>query len=264
MQATSIHLAECLSIPLPPLSVKDSPVSSMELAFQHQQEQDLLFGRKRIHSRRQNSKQSRRKLSKGRVQFALDSNLEIQRNYQEATICLTDDDLKASWWSRRELCHFYRDAQRVAAEFKQQEATSLNDFKPLFMLCFESSSLRQILDSSCSQIMVRQQEGCRGIERFLHPILSRYRQMHSKTLLEIQLRLPADATPEAKERLLSAKSMQISKPSKALAKLLAHGDSVESADLIRRELIEHSHSRSTRPTLSGRGRRPGRHYSKRI
>jgi hypothetical protein len=58
--------------------------------------------------------------------------------------------------------------------------------------------------------------------------------MHGKTLLELQLSLPADATiTEAKERLLSAKSMQTSKPSKTLAKLLAHGDYVES----RRELV---------------------------
>ena len=196
----------------------------------------LLLARKR---RSQNSKQSRQKQPHRRVQFALDSNMEIQRYYQEATIYLTDDDLKIYWWSRRELCHIYRLAKKVAAEFKKEEAASLKDFKPVFKLCFESSSLRRILESSSSQIIVRQQEGCRGIERFLHPILPSYRHMHGKTLLEIQLSLPANTTTEARERLLSAKSMQISKPSKTLAKLLAHGDSVESADLIRREVIVH-------------------------
>ena len=239
MQATPIHTTECLSIPLIglPLPVKDSPVCAMGIAFHQQEEQDsLLLGRKR---RSQTSTQGRQKQPHRRVQFALDSNMEIQRHYQEATICLTDDDLKTYWWSRRELCHIYRHAKKVAAEFKEEEAASLKDFKPVFKLCFESSSLRRILESSCSQIIVRQQEGCRGIERCLHPILSSYRHMHGKTLLEIQLSLPADTTTEAKERLLAVKSMQISKPSKTLAKLLAHGDSVESADLIRREGIVH-------------------------
>jgi hypothetical protein len=244
MKATPIHTADCcLPILVPPiLFVQDSPVCATGIAFQQQEEQDMLLGRKRDHPSRQNLKQSRRKQPKGRVRFALDSNMEIQRHYQEATICLTNDDLKTSWWSRRELFNIYRAAKKVAADFKQEEAASLEGFKPVFKLCFESSSLRQILESSCSQILVRQREGCRGVERFLHPVLSSYRLMHRKTLLGIQSSLPADATPGAKERLLSAKSMQISKPSKTLAKLLAHGDSVESADMIRRELIEYSSS----------------------
>lgn len=219
-------------VPSPPSLDHESPACVMGIALEQHEEQDMLLGRKRIlHP------SSRRKHLKSRVQFALDSNMEIQRHYQEATICLTDDDLKTCWWSRRELCHMNRDAKEVTAEFKHEEAASLKDFKRVFKLCLDSSPMGQILESSCSQILVRQQEECRGIERFLHPILSSYRHMHRKTLLEIQLSLPADATPEANERLLSSKSMQISKPSRILAKLLAHGDSVESADLIRRELV---------------------------
>jgi hypothetical protein len=216
----------------PPSLGHESPACAMGIALEQHEEQDMLLGRKRIlHP------SSRRKHLKSRVQFALDSNMEIQRHYQEATICLTDDDLKTCWWSRRELRHINRDAKEVTTEFKQEEAASLKNFKRVFKLCFDSSSMGQILESSCAQILVHQQEECRGIERFVHPILSSYRHMHRKTLLEIQLSLPADATPEANERLLSSKSMQISKPSRILAKLLAHGDSVESADLIRRELV---------------------------
>jgi hypothetical protein len=138
MQATAIHTAECLFILLGllPLLVKDSPVRTMGIAFQQQEEQDMLLGRKHVRPSRENSKQRRRKQPDLRIQFALDSNMEVQRHYQEATICLTDDDLKTYWWSRRELYHICRDAKKVASEFKTEEAASLKDFKPVFKLCF--------------------------------------------------------------------------------------------------------------------------------
>ena len=55
---------------------------------------------------------------------------------------LTDDNLRARWWSQRELrCNaLCQDAKKVAAELKKQEAASLKDLsaKPAALqLCFE-------------------------------------------------------------------------------------------------------------------------------
>ena len=226
MESDSLGPAPSIKSESAPTIPKDeSPQSVSDIKQQQQIEEAFVLGRV-----------PQRKKAGRNVRFNIESEESNFIVYIEPRLVLTDEDSEKCWWSRQETIAMYRDAKRVAKEFREKESASLNRFNELFQRCNSLMSISDLMEHDSAHILSLQQADCRGLERLVYPIIPGYRTKHVKTLLDIQGKLTTDVTPEARERLLSAKSAHISKPSRTLAKLLAHCDAGEVVYLIRQEL----------------------------
>ena len=167
------------------------------------------------------------------VRFALASDNSIEADYIEPNISLTDDDRRSQWWTQQEVYEIYEKARSVVSYFREYRTDYMDDFSLLFSKCCKSpKSLRgspQIVDPLCIR-------AARGLERHIHEVLPMYRTKFVSALLDIQSKMTPEMDPELRARILQVKSLQLSKPSRILARHLAEQDSKEVADLIREEL----------------------------
>ena len=167
------------------------------------------------------------------VRFALESDNGIKAEYIEPNISLTDDDRRSQWWTQEEVHEIYEKARSVVSYFREYRSDYIDDFSLLFSKCCKSpKSLRgspQVVDPLCIR-------AARGLERHIHDILPKYRTRFVSALLDIQSKMTPEMDSELRARILQVKSLQLSKPSRILARHLAEQDSKEVADLIRKEL----------------------------
>jgi hypothetical protein len=178
----------------------------------------------------------RKKKQNNRVSFAVDSDDNIAEQYfivdeqQQDRLSLTREDIAATWLSPMELLQIHRDAIRTAAGYRAKHASdSSQDIDQLFNVSQESSLIKS--DSSqhlkLHDIPDQCRQACRGLERQVYTSIRNHIRRHTKTILKVQFKIPADVNSEMKARLLRARSLQLSKPSRILAKFLAHGDVLE-------------------------------------
>lgn len=168
-----------------------------------------------------------------RVSFEYDANNDdVYKEYIEANMCLTDEEIEQMWWSRQELYDIYRKVRTMTIHFRRHHPDYTSDFCRLFATCAESSGgLREYVIADLPA-----QRAARGLERHIHAIIPKFRNQFMDCILDIQSNMPPGLDLEVQARLLCAKSCQLSKVSRNLARFLGHHDSVEVADLIREEL----------------------------
>jgi hypothetical protein len=169
------------------------------------------------------------------IRFEVDQEENIKEHYAESKMILTDEDQKNMWWSRCEVSDIKKKARKVILHYRINREDHRVDFLRLFAQCARSSHLEEyaLFDR-------RDKISSRGLERHINAILTRYRNKYVYTLLDIQSKMPSDLIPELKSKFLCAKATQLSKPSRNLARFLAHQDAVEVADQVREELLHDS------------------------
>ena len=182
---------------------------------------------------------SYRKQRRCSVMFDQDSNLNDRITYIEPSLTLTELDSQNCWWSKQETLDMCRDAKRVANLYRDRKADTLREFNRFFKLANIKTSKTRPADKEMGRLLQSLlQADCRGLERVVYPVITRYRMQHAKTLLRIQAKIPSEVPPGSRERLLSVISARISKPSRIMAKLLARCDSCHVTDLLKQELRE--------------------------
>ena len=170
------------------------------------------------------------------VSFELElDNYTLKAKYIEPTHVLTDDDVQNQWWTHDEVCEIYEKARSVVSYFREYRSDYSNDFSRLFTMCCKSPKSLfgspPIVDPLCHR-------AARGLERHIHDILPKYRNKFVGALLDIQSKTTSEMDPSLRARILQVKSLQLSKPSRILARHLAQQDSVDVPDLIREELAK--------------------------
>jgi hypothetical protein len=187
-------------------------------------------------------REKRKKKQSNCVSFAIDfvdDNI-VERGYiidEDTRLSLTREDIADNWFSPMELRHIHQDASQTAAGYREKHASnSSQDIDQLFDGVSQQQSSLIKSDSCCShsKIYVPDQcrQVCRGLERQVYTSIRKHGRRYIKGILKVQSKLPADIKPEMKARLLRARSLQLSKPSRLLAKFLAHGDAVEVGELL--------------------------------
>ena len=177
-----------------------------------------------------------------RVRFALELNKGANVQYTTAGDVLTSQEKMTVWYSKREMYENQIESQRLAAKYKEQHADSLEDSSELVLKFIDTSSIRGSIASSssaseCTEVLNYHRDDCRGLEWLLYPAIAGRRAMSIKHFLATQSRIPEDVQPEMKARVLRLKSLQLSKPSRTMAGLLAYGDSIEVIHLVRKDLV---------------------------
>jgi hypothetical protein len=148
----------------------------------------------------------------------------------------TFDDEYELWWSRSEIKKFQKQARLDAKDLRESNDTFLHDLEELFQVSKSETSLHSLMRCPCARrIMECPEFDMRGLERFLHSIVGQYRFFHCRSLLAIQKACPIQDS-EYLEQLLRCRSIESSRASRALARLLAHCDYLQVAAMIRQEL----------------------------
>ena len=178
-------------------------------------------------------RKKRKKKQGNCVSFAIDLDENIVKQYTmgEDRLSLTREELADKWLSPIELRNIHQDASRTATDCRAKYAgDSFRDtIDQLFNVVSQESSLIKSGSSQHAKMYTPNQcrQGCRGLERQVYTSIRNHGHRYTKAILKVQSKLPADIKPEMKARLLRARSLQLSKPSRLLAKLLAHGDTLE-------------------------------------
>ena len=184
-------------------------------------------------------RKKRKKIQGNCVSFAVDLDDKIIEQctvMDEDRLSLTREDITDNWWCPSEVLRIHQDASRTAADYREKQASdSSRELDQLFDAISQESSLIRCEDSaSQSKIYIPDQcrQVCRGLERQVYASIRDYGRRYTKGILKVQSRLPADISPEMKARILRARSLQLSKPSRMLAKFLARGDTIEVREML--------------------------------
>jgi hypothetical protein len=225
-------------VKLAPVSVHLQLQSQLDVAICHHQQTKI-----RRSCRGDYYGPIKRKRTRAHIHFAEDA-IEFIENTEYLTI----EDIEILWWTPKENKLIYQEAKGVVDEYRKAHGVNAKEFVKLFSKCANKSSTNGLLANTCTNGMLKQDSEDkelqvldhlrthRGLERQINPILSIYRNKYARIFLDVQANTPAQMEPEQKRRLLCAKSTQLTKPLRVLARLLAHGDSREVVHLIREEL----------------------------
>jgi hypothetical protein len=151
---------------------------------------------------------------------------------------LTEELVQELWFSRQEIQDFHKEAKQQAKDFREQHSELVQELVSLVRTFTKETSLQALFCSPRAQQIMKSLPGAtaRGLERHLNVIFGRYRVLHRKGLLAIQKRCPPMHDAAFLEQLLRSRSLYTSRASRALARLLAHGDSLHLAASIWQEL----------------------------
>jgi hypothetical protein len=158
---------------------------------------------------------------------------EIYKEYYESDLYLTEEEMGRMWWSRDELQFIYQDVRAMASYYRKHPSDYTSKFDHLFSKCAESSGRRL---REFGLVHKPNQRRCRGLELLVHEILPRHRRRYVHSILKIQSKMTVEINPELRVKLLCAKSLHLSKPSRNLARFIAYQDYAEVAAIIREEL----------------------------
>jgi hypothetical protein len=182
-----------------------------------------------------------------RVQFSIVRIEQETTPANDSCFLSLEDRKEVLWWSRTELRDFNAQAKREAMLVKQDCPSYFGDFERLFQeCCSKSCNLQDLLGTPSAQRILQTEnrsafQRMRGLESHSLGVMSHYRKFHAQTLLKVQDNCFCQKNTTNYGRLeqwLRKRSMHTSRPSKALARLLANSDFNDVASMIRQELEE--------------------------
>jgi hypothetical protein len=154
-------------------------------------------------------------------------------------------DSKDLWWSPSEIQQFQVQARmelRMLMKQRPRFPEYFENFETMFQDCIRHSSIEEVMRAPSSS---RTLESCmkapfngtlRGLENRLVPSLSRYRKFHTRSLLIAQKNLILYGEEHRRESILSAHSLNTSRASQSLARIMGHADSKQVLRMLQREL----------------------------
>jgi hypothetical protein len=134
--------------------------------------------------------------------------------------CLIDDEIRAAWWTSR-------DCENATMVYTQQVINCLSDhpdavedLQHVISLCNQSSSDTLEDKDAHSQIPLL----ARGMEADVAPVLKTSRRKHANAVMDYAAKIPKQLPSDLRDRMLSARSLQYSRPHKILAHVLGQAD----------------------------------------
>eukprot|EP00539_Tryblionella_compressa_P012912 CAMPEP_0178825664 /NCGR_PEP_ID=MMETSP0746-20121128/6346_1 /TAXON_ID=913974 /ORGANISM="Nitzschia punctata, Strain CCMP561" /LENGTH=234 /DNA_ID=CAMNT_0020487451 /DNA_START=93 /DNA_END=797 /DNA_ORIENTATION=+ len=146
------------------------------------------------------------------------------------------DDLHAMWWTAEDIYGFNKAAIRRVKNFLRHHEKFTETFMAVFQDCSKDMNTRQLWESDNVTALLDFPTELRGLESRAISIVRQYRKFHIQSVLEVDHR---------KEAVLRARSLSTSKPSRAIARILARQDSMSIASMIRTELESEGSSPGT-------------------
>lgn len=176
-----------------------------------------------------------------RVRFAVHSNSStssttchfgdnVAEQVHESCIQFDDLDKESLWWSKNERSEIADFTRKLARGFKRQHADRVNHYLRVFEECSKapSHSSSDFLESATLGVPTE----LRGLECGFVPSIKAYRKTHAQEVLDTQAQLLKGKLSEAMcRRILSARAIRSSRPSRVMARLMGEADADADPDL---------------------------------
>jgi hypothetical protein len=211
--------------------VNSSPTSVLQVhpSLKHSAPPFAIIDRRAIKRLRFSQPQTKK------VRFDINmENGRVRERFIESTVA--QGHLPTLWMPRSEFRKTCRHATHALRETRQHQDQYVQQIVRLFQACSKPSpNLLQLVCDHKTTLDHPPREDLRGLERNLHSMLTQYPVFHVKRFLKIQKELPSKQ-PETRTRLLRIVSINTSRVSRAWALILANGDLIQAAKIVREEL----------------------------
>jgi hypothetical protein len=135
---------------------------------------------------------------------------------------LTEEEIETSWWSHEEYSNSLHKFRVSIQRFYDTQEDAVKKLNRVVSLCNQASSDTSNLEDATARLVIVPE--CRGMEADLTPALKSSRRRHATIVLEHLQKIPSHLPEEMRERMLSARSMQLSRPHKVFARVLGDAD----------------------------------------
>jgi hypothetical protein len=130
---------------------------------------------------------------------------------------LTGEEIGNSWWSHKEVSVSVQKFHVGIKRFYDTQKASVKKLNYVASLCNQASSDSSLEDATARFLVVPE---CLGMEADLTAALMSSRARHSAIVLEHLQKIPSHFPEDLRQRMLSARSMQLSRPHKVFARVL--------------------------------------------
>jgi hypothetical protein len=164
------------------------------------------------------------------VRFETDENDEIIPQYRLFRVSRSVRDERL-WWTADEV-EMMRQGTIVVINSYKENVDYIREFYNVFTLCAQSTWDEGYPDDLPEDVLRSAQTSARGLEIQILSILDRYRAKYVESILLTQDTLAGDRQmdPETRATALSARSMQISRTGRILARVLGDADAAQVID----------------------------------
>jgi hypothetical protein len=131
---------------------------------------------------------------------------------------LTEEEIETSWWSHEEFSASLQKFHVSIQRFYDTQKDSVENLNYVVSLCNQASSDTSLEDAPAAKFLLVPE--CRGMEAEFTPALKSSRRRHSAIVLEHLQKIPSHFPEDLRQRMLSARSMQLSRPHKVFARVL--------------------------------------------
>jgi hypothetical protein len=147
---------------------------------------------------------------------------DLSRNqtFPAASHCLTDDEIRAAWWTPRDCENATMVYMQQVIECRLDHPDAVEDLQHVISLCNQSSSDTLEDKDAHTQIPLL----ARGMESDVAPLLKTLRRKHANAVMDYIGKIPKQLPSDLRDRMLSARSLQYSRPHKILAHVLGQAD----------------------------------------
>jgi hypothetical protein len=147
---------------------------------------------------------------------------EVRFNTAEKQIILpshrlTGEEIGNSWWSHKEISASVQKFHVGIKRFYNTQKGTVKKLNYVASLCNQASSDTSLEDATARFLVVSE---CLGMEGDLTAELMSSRARHSAIVLEHLQKIPSHFPEDLRQRMLSARSMQLSRPHKVFARVL--------------------------------------------
>ena len=153
------------------------------------------------------------------VQF----NLQFRALPTELPFGLSEEEVENCWWAQPDFEYSLNTYSNEVRSYRHKNEEVVRDLLQVVSLCNQACS-GSLGDDSMEMAWSLIPMATRGMEADIVPMLKTSRVKHSKTVLGFCKQIPKHLPPALKERMLSSRSMQYSRPHAILARVLGQAD----------------------------------------
>ena len=147
----------------------------------------------------------------------------VQSDWEEIDLL---DFRKDVWWTGEDITAFRQAARSIAQKSRTNPGHA--EYIKALATFFQMSQKGKGREASQQEVLWLAPSGIRGLEATLHPVFGKNHRTHALNLLKVQNSLKKQAASEdVLQRTLKLSSRQTSRPSQALAQVLALGDHLQ-------------------------------------
>jgi hypothetical protein len=154
-----------------------------------------------------------------RVYFDMSYNQDIPSSHD-----LSDEDIESCWWSKNDSTATFHELRDSVVAFRIHQQGLINDFIALISHQCNQSTSDVLSEEAMQEAIHLVPMELRGCEIDIAPLLKVIRRKQIMAVVECSKKIPKHLDPALQQRMLSARSVNLSRPLKVLATVVGRAD----------------------------------------